>query len=115
MSVTSLHVHRKRLKVSWPKLAKVLTDPQWPLRANERAVALVIFMYADMKTLTCYPSIDEICRRASVGRNTATRAIKELQKLGLMTVTKRHRAGGKFAGNEYDFNALRRHFHHVST
>ena len=93
---------------------KVLTRPDLPLRANERAVALVIFSYADMTTLTCYPSIDEICRRASVGRSTVCGATKKLRELGLMNVTKRQRAGGKFAGNEYDFNPLRMHINRVS-
>jgi len=109
MSVTTIHAHRKRLKVSWPMLAKVLTDPKWPLRGNDRIVAVVIFMFANMTTLTCYPSIDEICRRAKVSPNTAYRAISELQRLGLMKKTKRRSAGGKFDGNFYDFNPLRTH------
>ena len=90
-------------------LMKALTRPELDLRANERLVALVILSFADMQTLTCYPSIDEICRRARVGRNTTTDAIKNLRVLGLVNVAKRRSAGGKFARNEYDFNPLRKH------
>lgn len=88
---------------------KVLTHPGLPLRANERAVALVMFSYADMETLLCYPSIDEISRRAKVGRETVCRTTKKLQDLGLVKVTKKHRTGGEYACNEYDFNPLRMH------
>ena len=88
---------------------KALTRPELDLKANERLVALVILSFVDMQTLTCYPSIDEIRRRARVCRNTTSRAIKKLQVLGLMNVAKRRTAGGKFARNEYDLTPLRKH------
>jgi len=94
---------------------KALTRPELDLKTNERLVALVILSFADMQTLTSYPSINEIRRRAKVNRNTVSRAIKNLRKLGLMNVTKRRNAGGKFARNEYDFNPLRQHIYRVST
>ena len=107
--VISLYAHRKRIKIPWPKYMKALTRHDLPLRANERAVALVIFMYADMKTLTCFPSIAEISRRARVSPRTVFQAIKKLEELGFVKVTKRHRTGGKYACNHYDFNPLRMH------
>ena len=113
-TVASIHAYRKRIKIPWPKFMKVLTRPDLPLRANERAVALVIFMYADMNTLTCYPSIDEICRHAAVSRNTACRAIKKLVELGLVKVSKRKQEGVKFERNLYDFNPLRMQIGRVS-
>ena len=110
----SLFSHRTRIKIPWPKLAKALIEPNLPLRANERAVALTIFLYADMTTLTCYPSIREIARHAGVGRNTVCRAIRKMKEIGLVIVTKKHRQGGKFAGNEYDFNILRTRINRIS-
>ena len=94
---------------------KALTRSDLPLRANERAVALVILMYADMKTLTCYPSIDEISRCACVSRNTVCRTIKKLEKLRLVKVNKRKQASGRFDRNEYDFNLLRLQVYEVSS
>ena len=93
---------------------KALTRPELDLRANERLVALVILSFAGKQTLTCYPSIDEISRRANVSRNTVCRTIKKLRDLGLIKVTKRKQAGGKFERSLYDFNSLRRHIGRVS-
>ncbi len=94
---------------------KALTRPELDLRTNERLVALVILSFVDLQTLTAYPSLDEIRRRAKVSRNTASRAIKKLQKLGLMNVAKKRSAVGKFARNEYDFNPLRNQIYRVPT
>ena len=87
--------HRKRIKIPWPKLAKALMEPDLPLRANERAVAFAIFVYADMTTLTCYPSIGEIARHANVSRNTVCRTTKKMKDIGLVKVLKKRKHGGK--------------------
>ena len=70
----------------WPELMKILTYPDLPLRANQKLVALVILQYVDIETLKCYPSIDEISRRAGVSRNTACKAIGRLVELQLLDV-----------------------------
>ena len=106
--------HRRRVPIPWPKFMKALTRTDLPLKANERAVALIILSYADMKTLTCFPSIDEIRRHAHVSRNTVCRTIKKLVKLRLVTVNKRKQASGRFDRNEYDFNLLRQQVYRVA-
>ena len=105
--------HRRRVPIPWPKFMKALTRADLPLKANEVAVALVILSYADMTTLTCFPSIDEIRRHAHVSRNTVCRTIKKLEKLRLVTVSKRKQASGRFDRNEYDFNLLRQQVYQV--
>lgn len=109
VSVRSDFSHRKRIRIPWPKYMKALTRTVLPLHANERAVALVIFSYSDVNSLTCYPSIDEISRHAHVSRNTVCRTIKKMVKLRLVEVRKRKQATGRFERNEYDFNCLRLH------
>ena len=87
------------------QLSKFFTDPQLDFRANERVVAVVIFQHVNLRTMQSYPSIDTICRRAKVSRNTVCRTIKKLQELRLMKVIKK-RDGGKYSRNVYDFSAL---------
>lgn len=97
---------RRRLDPPFARLSKVLTEPNLPLRANERLVALVMFQHVNLKTMQCWPSVDTIARRAKVGRHTVARTIKVLQKIGLMKVTKK-RVNGKFDRNVYDFSAIK--------
>ena len=106
--------HRKRFPIPWPKFMKILTLPEWPLSANERALALVIFSFADLETLTCYPPIDTVTRNAHVGRNTVSRTIRLLVKLHLLKVTKQRGEMGRFDRNHYDFNPLRTHIDKVA-
>lgn len=98
---------RRRPKPPFAKLTKVFTEPDLPLKANERLVALVMFQHVNLTTMQCYPSIDTICRRAKVGSHTVARTIKVLQALGLLEVTKQ-RAKGKFERNVYDFSNVRK-------
>ena len=91
----------------------MFTEPDLPLKANERAVALVIFQHVNMTTMQCWPSVDTIARRAKVGKHTVTRTIKALQKLGLMRLTKK-RVQGKFDRNVYDFSAIKNRRDRVS-
>ena len=105
---------RKTSKKSWPQLSKVLTEPDLPLTANERLVALVILQHCSMTEMCCYPSIETIRRRARVSKNTVHRAIKNLKSLGLLTVEK-HRTDGKFERNIYNFSALKTSCHRVPT
>jgi hypothetical protein len=93
---------------------KILTLPEWPLSANERAVALVIFSFADLETLTCYPTIETICKRAHVGRNTVSRTTGLLVELDLVKITKRRGKRGRYDRNLYDFNPLRMHIGRVA-
>ena len=104
---------RRRPKPPFAKLSKVLTEPDLPLKANERLVALVMFQYINLTTMQCWPSVDIIARRAKVSRNTVCRTIKTLQKIGLMEVTKK-RAKGKFDRNIYDFTNVRKYCDRVS-
>ncbi len=104
---------RRRRSPPFAKLSKVLTEPDLPLRANERLVALVTFQYANLKTMQCWPSIETIARRANVSRHTVIRAVKKLQHLGLVTVTKT-REKGKFDRSVYDFSPLKRRRNLVS-
>ena len=105
-SVTRLRP-KKRPDAPFAKLTKVFTEPDLPLKANERLVALVMFQHVNLTTMQCWPSIDTICRRAKVGRNTVCRTIKELQTIGLMKATKK-RTKGKFDRNVYDFSNIRK-------
>jgi hypothetical protein len=97
---------RKRPDPPFAKLSKVLTEPDLPLKANQRLVALVMFQHVNLKTMQCWPSVNTIARRARVGRHTVAGTIKKLQEIGLMEVTKK-RVRGKFDRNVYDFSAIR--------
>ena len=97
---------------SFAELSKVLTHKELPLKANERLVAVVIFQHVRMTDMKCWPSIEEIRRRAKVGRNTVSRTIKLLKELGLMTVEK-ERSNGKFKRNVYDFSNIKNHSNRV--
>ncbi len=92
--------------LSYARLSKLLTEPELPLKASERAVALVIFQHVNLTTMQCWPSIDTITRRAKVSRHTVTRTVKLLQECGLMEVSKK-RAKGRFASNVYDFSKIK--------
>ena len=105
MSVTSLSARRVIERRMHSRLSKHFTEPEVDLRANERLVALVIFQHVNLETMTCWPSIESIVRRARVGRNTVCRTIKRLKELGMMTVSKK-RDAGKFSRNVYDFHPL---------
>ena len=104
---------RRRPKSPFAKLTKVFTEPDLPLKANERLVALVMFQHVNLTTMQCYPSIDTICRRAKVGRNSVSGTIKALEKLGLLKV-KKGRRQGKFDRNVYDFSNVRKYCDRVS-
>ena len=105
---------RKKKPPPFARLSKVLTEPNLPLKANERLVALVMFQYVDMRTMQCWPSVNTICRRAKVGRNTVAHTIKLLKELGLMTVS-RKRSKGKYDRNIYDFSNVKKYRDRVST
>ncbi len=98
---------QKKKPTPFAKLSKVFTEPNIPLKANQRVVALVMFQHVNMTSMQCYPSIDTIVRRAKVGRNTVCETIKLLQEIGLMTVKKQRREG-KFDRNVYDFSNVRK-------
>lgn len=97
---------RPRKPPPFAKLSKVLTDPDLPLKANERLVALVMFQHVNLTTMQCYPSIETIRRRAKVSRNTVVDTVKHLQQLGLVKVTK-ERVGGRFSRSVYDFTEVK--------
>ncbi len=105
MNVVSIAPRKK--PAPFAKLSKVLTEPDLPLKANERLVALVMFQYINLTTMQCWPSVEFIARRAKVSRNTVCRTIKALQEMGLMEVTKK-RVKGKFDRNIYDFRNVRK-------
>jgi hypothetical protein len=110
-----VEIEARRSKKSMPsfiRLTKVLTDPDLPLNASERIIALVIFQHVSIKDMKCFPSVDTICRRAKVSKNTVYRTIRKLQELKLMTVEKR-RNNGKFERNIYDFSILKTSTHCV--
>lgn len=113
MKVVRIADRQRKKSVPFARLSKVLTEPDLPLRANERLVALVMFQYVNMTTMQCWPSIDTICRRAKVGRNTVFETIKALKEIGLITVEKK-RKKGKFDRNIYDFSNVRKYCDRVS-
>lgn len=104
---------RRRPEPPFARLSKVLTEPDLPLKANERLVALVMFQHISLKTMKCWPSMDTITRRAKVSRHTVIRTIRVLQEVGLLKVKKR-RVNGRFERNEYDFSAIKTRRDHVS-
>jgi len=112
-NVVSIADRQRKKPAPFAKLTKVLTDPDLPLTANERLVALVMFQYVNLTTMQCWPSVGTITRRAKVGRHTVARTIKALQALGLLEVTKK-RDKGKFDRNIYDFSNIRKHCDRVS-
>ena len=114
MTVVRIAERQCKRPTPFAKLSKVLTEPELPLKANERLVALVIFQHVNLTTMQCWPSLDNIARRAKVGRHTVCRTIKKLQTLGLMEVTKK-RAKGKFDRNIYDFSNVRKYRDRVSS
>ena len=113
MNVVSIAKRQRKKPAPFAKLSKVLTEPDLPLKANERVVALVMFQHVRMTDMKCWPSIDTICRRAKVGRNTVFETIKALKKIGLLTVEKK-RAKGKFERNIYDFSNVAKYRDRVS-
>ena len=113
MSIVSIAKRQRKKPAPFAKLSKVLTEPGLPLKANERLVALVIFQHVRMTDMKCWPSIDTICRRAKVGRNTVSNTIKALKGIGLVTVEKK-RTNGKFDKNIYDFSNVRKYRDRVS-
>ena len=113
MNVVSIGERQRKKPAPFAKLSKVLTEPDLPLKANERVVALVMFQHVRMTDMKCWPSIDTICRRAKVGRNTVFETIKALKKIGLLTVEKK-RAKGKFERNIYDFSNVAKYRDRVS-
>ena len=104
-SVTLLRP-KKRPDAPFAKLSKVFTEPDLPLKANERLVALVMFQHINMTTMQCWPSVDTIARRAKVNKHTVTRTVKKLEEIGLLKVTKK-RTKGKFDRNVYEFSAVK--------
>ena len=91
---------------SFERMAKVLTEPNLDLRANERLVALVLLSFADRKTMRCWPSIDTIAARAKIKRQTACQAIKKLEELRLILVTKVSTGAGRYPRNEYSLTPI---------
>ena len=98
---------REKSRYSFARLSKFLTDPNLPLTSSQRLIALIIFQHVNIRTLRCFPSVNTICRRGKVSKNTVANAIKILCKLGLMAVNKK-RDSGQYARNEYDFSPLAR-------
>jgi hypothetical protein len=97
---------KRKKSTPFARLSKVLTEPELPLKANQRLVALVMFQHVDLETMQCFPSVDTIARRAKVSRHTVIDTIKVLQNLGLVKVSKK-RTKGKFDRNVYDFSEVK--------
>ena len=104
---------RRRRDPPFANLTKVFTEPDLPLKANERLVALVMFQHVNLTTMQCWPSVDNIARRAKVSRHTVIDTIKALRKLGLVKVSKK-RTKGKFDRNVYDFSEVKYRTNRVS-
>ena len=104
-NIVNLRERQKPPRRVFGKLSKVLTDPDLPLRTNERLVALVIFQHVNLKTMKCWPTIHTISRRAKVTRNTVCKTIKKMEKMGLVNVAK-ERKGGRFQQSIYDFTPI---------
>ena len=102
MKVVRIADRQPKKSAPFAKLTKMFTDPDLPLTASERLVALVIFQYVDLKTMKCWPSVGTITNRAKVSKNTVYETIKKLKEIGLIEVTKQ-RTKGRFDRNIYDF------------
>jgi|GEM_PF-3314124 len=61
------------------------------LNVYDKAVYMVLSMYADNKTGECYPSQSLICELTGAGRSSVIKAIKHLEKLGYITVNKKQK------------------------
>jgi DNA-binding transcriptional MocR family regulator len=71
--------------------------------ANRKAVALKLADYARDDGGRVYPSLARISEETEVSKSTVQRSVRELLKMGILSVVKRGGAGPK-ATTEYKFN-----------
>ncbi|MGV8851720.1 MAG: helix-turn-helix domain-containing protein [Rhodoglobus sp.] len=80
--------------------------PNWVIRdgllsPNELAVYLVLLSHRDHTTGEAYPGFGTIAKESQVSRSTVKRLIPDLESMGLITVKRRKREGGKNEVNLY--------------
>jgi hypothetical protein len=80
--------------VSIPMLHLVRCHSQ--ARGPARAVLLALSFYANEQTQKCWPNIDTICEESGWCRDAVFAAIKELQALGEIEVTRRGQKGNLY-------------------
>jgi Helix-turn-helix domain len=72
-----------------------------PLDAREKFVLLAMALYINTKTGTCWPGLKRLASQTSLSEKSVRRAIKTLESIGAIEMTKRVSETGQWASNEY--------------
>lgn len=64
-------------------------------KATEIAVYCALALYADNKTREAYPNITTIAKKARVSERTVRTNVKQLEKSGYISITKKKNAKGQ--------------------
>jgi hypothetical protein len=78
----------------------VLKDEKHLKRPTEKLVYAVLCMYADNNTTKSHPSVRTIAKNACCSENSARSALRRLEELGLVGITRRKKGKENFS-NEY--------------
>jgi biotin operon repressor len=72
-----------------------------PLEAREKFVLLAMALYLNTKTGTCWPGLKRLSDQTGLSEKSIRRAIKTLESIGAIEMTKRASDTGRWVSNEY--------------
>ncbi len=72
--------------------------------ATAKLLLITIAEAASIEEAECWPSIATLCRRVEASETTVKRKVRQLEELGLLTVTQRSRGNGSSTSNLYRLN-----------
>lgn len=78
----------------------VLNDDTYLNKSAQKLVYALLCMYADNNSMKSHPSIKTLATKACCSENTVRDALKKLEELGLVKITRRRR-GISHLSNEY--------------
>ena len=74
------------------------------LPAREKLVALALANYYNDALGKAWPSKETLCAVTGLSRSSIDRAVRDLKKLGIITVAKESGENSKYSHNVYRFN-----------
>jgi DNA-binding MarR family transcriptional regulator len=89
--------------------SRILTEFGPRIGPHALAIYLALARFADNTTRTCYPSVPTVARLTGMSRPTATKALRTLEKAGLISIKRRRTPSGDPSSHEYTLLRLPEH------
>jgi DNA-binding transcriptional ArsR family regulator len=70
--------------------------PKAKMDAHDRIIYIMLLTRADNEKLTCFPSIDQICRDTGLDRRTVRDHLSNLEMMGFIAIKKRRGNSNEF-------------------